>query len=822
VLNSDIERIDDFPVVPDIRDFDRSSGILLERLIFNYRWVILVGCALVTLVLGFMASRLVLNASFDKMIPQNHPYIKNYMANKKDLRAFGNAILVVVENTKGDIFNPEYLDALMRINDELFLMSGVDRPWVRSLWTPTVRWIEITEEGFVGGPVMPMAYDGSQESLEQLKQNIARAGILDKLVARDMKSSMVFVPLMENDPETGKRLDYGKFTRQLDELRQRYEAEGKGSIKIHITGFAKIVGDLIEGLRQMMVFFGLAVLICAVVIFFYTHCVRSTIVLIACALCAVLTQLGIVSSMGFELDPYQVLVPFLVFAIGASHGAQKMNGIMQDIGRGTHKLVAARYTFRRLFRAGLMAILADAVSFAVLMFIDIPVIRDLVMTASIGVGILIFQVLILLPVVLSFTGVSPSAAKRSLAMENISSSGDGGASGALYRFLVHFTERRWAIGAIAVAAVITGIGFVISQDLQIGDVNPGAPELRPDSTYNRDSAFVNAKYGQSSDQFAVIVKTPIDGVIQYPSLIEIDRLSWALKQTPGVLGVTTLADAVRQTTAGTYDGSTKWLTISRNQEILNYGANRSIENNPDLVNPDLTFTPVIAYLSDHKAATLDGVAQAAEAFAKMHNDKDLQFVLAAGSAGIDAATNHVVRETKQTMMLLVYTVVGMLCLIAFRSWRATIVALIPLMTSSILCEAIMVKLGIGLKVATLPVIALGVGIGVDYSLYLMSVFIKHLRSGLSIREAYWRALRFTGKVVFLVGMTMAFSVITWAWSPIKFQADMGILLTFMFIWNMIGALVLVPALSLFILGSKMGVQAGDARVALSGNVSNKL
>ena len=60
-------------------------------------------------------------------------------------------------------------------------------------------------------------------------------------------------------------------------------------------------------------------------------------------------------------------------------------------------------------------------------------------------------------------------------------------------------------------------------------------------------------------------------------------------------------------------------------------------------------------------------------------------------------------------------------------------------------------------------------------------------------------MQFTGKVVALVGITLAAGVVTWAFSPIKFQADMGILLTFMFVWNMIGALVLIPALSHFLL-----------------------
>ena len=133
---------------------------------------------------------------------------------------------------------------------------------------------------------------------------------------------------------------------------------------------------------------------------------RSTALVVACSLVAVVWQLGLVALFGFELDPFSILVPFLVFAIGVSHGAQKMNGIMQDIGRGTHKLVAARYTFRRLFLAGLTALLADAVGFAVLMVIDIPVIRDLALTASIGVAVLIFTNLLLLPVLLSYTGVS--------------------------------------------------------------------------------------------------------------------------------------------------------------------------------------------------------------------------------------------------------------------------------------------------------------------------------------------------------------------------------------------------------------------------------
>ncbi len=806
--------LDQMPVVRKLADFNRNSGSKLERLVFNNRLVFVVVCALATLAFGyFAATKLVLNASFEKMLPQGQPYIQNYLTYKTELRGLGNALRVVVENTDGDIFDPQYLDALKNINDELFLTPGVDRAWVKSLWTPAVRWTEVTEEGFRGGPVMPDAYDGSQKSVEQLRQNIARSGIVGGLVANNFKSSMIFVPLLDKDPATGKGIDYREVSKVLEEkIRAKYELakaagdkeSAKGAppkIKVHVIGFAKLIGELIGGLIKVMMFFAIAALIATGIIYMYTRCVRSTALVIACSIVAVIWQLGIVALLGFELDPFSILVPFLVFAIGVSHGAQKMNGIMQDVGRGTHKLVAARYTFRRLFLAGVTALMADAVGFAVLMVIDIPVIKDLALTASIGVAVLIFTNLLLLPVLLSYTGVSPRAAEHSLREEKEETRGRG--LGKIWTFLDKFTTRRWAVGAIGVSALLTVIGFAASVNLKIGDLDPGAPELRPDSRYNRDNAFITANYALSSDQFAVIVKTGNEGCLEYQTLIDADRLGWALRQIPGVQTTVSLTDAARQVTAGSFEGNPKWLTINRNQEILNYAAQQASTNSPDLFNRTCSVMPVIAYLADHKAETLDRVVAAAEEFAQAHNSADRTFLLAAGSAGIEAATNIVVRKSWYEMLLYVYAAVIVLCFITFRSWRAVIVAVVPLMVTSILCEALMVGLGIGVKVATLPVIALGVGIGVDYALYLLSVQLAQQRKGLPLAAAYKKAVQFTGKVVALVGVTLAAGVITWAWSPIKFQADMGILLTFMFLWNMIGALVLIPALSHFLLPTRV-------------------
>jgi len=455
------------PVVKDIKDFDSGSGNRLERAVFNYRKIMVLFCALVTLVLAWQMAHIGFNASFEKMLPHGHPYIKNYLANKHELPGLGNSIRVAVENTEGDIFNPDYLETLRQINDELFLTPGVNRAWVKSLWSPSVRWTEVTEVGFEGGPVMPPTYDGSQLGIEQLKQNIIRAGIVGSFVATDLKSSMIMVPLLDVDSATGKKLDYNTFSKTLE---QNIRSKENATTKIHIIGFAKLVGDLIDGLMLVILYFAAAAVVATIIIYIYTRCVRSTALVILCSIVAVIWQLGIVTTLGFELDPYSILVPFLIFAIGVSHGVQKMNGIMQDVGRGTHRLVAARYTFRRLFLAGLTALLADAVGFAILMLIDIPVIKDLALTASVGVAVLIFTNLLLLPVLLSFTGVSEKAAKLTLQVEDKENKGGG----ALWSLLDRFTERRWATIAISVSVILAIIGFIITFNLKIGDLDPGA------------------------------------------------------------------------------------------------------------------------------------------------------------------------------------------------------------------------------------------------------------------------------------------------------------------------------------------------------------
>lgn len=772
-----------------------GQGGKLENLIFGSRWVILIFCTLFTAVMLYQASGLRLTASFEDMIPTEHPYIQNYLQTEDDVYGLGNAVRVTVVNRQGSIYDADYMAVLRQISDEAFLLPGTDRSGVKSLWTPNTRWTGVTEVGLEGGPVVPNNYDGSAPSIEELRANVERSGLVGQLVGFDRSSSIIFIPLSDTDPNTGEALDYAEFAERLEDIRRRYAS---ANIDIRITGFAKIVGDLMDGLQAILLFFVASILIATAFLFGYSRCVRSTLAVVGCSLIAVVWQLGLLPALGYTLDPYSVLVPFLVFAIGMSHGAQKMNGIMRDLSLGASRLEAARFTFRRLFKPGFTAILSDALGFAVLMIIGIAAIQHLALAASIGVLVLILTQLILLPVILSFIGVSPKACARAQARAKAETEPGGRPS--LWRGLSHFATSRWATGIVAAHLVIGAVAFVVGLDVQIGDVHPGAPELRADSRYNRDEAFMAEHYGASTDIFAVLVKTPDGACSNYDTLMRMDALEWKLQSLPGVESTASLASMARYVLAGLNEGHPKWLELLPNQSMLNFVT----ANAPrEYYNIQCNTMPVLAYLEDHKAETLRLVAETAEHFAREQSTEDAQFLLAAGNAGIQAATNQVVERADKNMLFLVYGAVILLSLITFRSWRAVLCAILPLIFVSILCKALMTLLGIGVKVATLPVIALGVGIGIDYALYVMSALLVHLRRGADIQYAYYRALLVTGRVVLLTGCMLAIAVLTWLLSPIKFQADMGLLLAFMFIGNMIGSLVLLPALAYFIMPRHM-------------------
>lgn len=754
---------------------------LAEHILFSYRIPVMLFFAVLSVFFAYQAAQLRPDASFQKMVPVTHPFIANYLRYENELRPLGNVLRIAVHNKNGTIYDKAFLDKLRLITDEVFYIPGVDRGNLSSIWTPNVMWRQVTEEGLRMGPVIGQGFEGTPEQIEQVRKNVKQSGRIGSLIANNEQSAIILAPLLEVDPETGQKLSYGLLSQRVEELvRKKYEDD---QISIHITGFAKVVGDLIEGSKAIAGFFAITFVLTVLLLFAYSRCWKSTLVTIFCCSLAVIWHLGMVSLMGFGLDPYSILVPFLTFAIGVSHAIQNVRTMAAERFQGASKMEAAKATFNLLFVPGSVALLADAVGFSTLLVIEIGVIRELAISASVGVAVIIFTKMFLLPILMSYADVTPMGLRQVAKQE----AGDHKVS----RLLSRLTEKKVATGAALAAGALLAVAMVMSSGLKIGDLDPGAPELRPDSRYNKDVKFLVENYSTSSDVFVVMVETPEGECGAYPVAQAVDRFQWTMENVQGVEGSISLFTVMKQIIAGFNGGNPKWLSITRDRFISN-GAHKSIPTT--LYNAQCSMTPVVLFLSDHKAETLERVVAAAEAFAKDNNSDAAKFTLAAGNSGIEAATNIVVEQAQKLMLLLVYSIIGVLVWWEFKSFKVMLAIMIPLFITEVLCKVIMVQLNLGIKVATLPVIALGVGIGVDYGIYIYNRLESFLQKGLNFKEAYFETLRSTGVAVALTAVTLALGVFTWAFSAIKFQADMGLLLAFMFLWNMVGAVVLIPAL----------------------------
>lgn len=775
-----------------------------EGILFGSKKIILLLIVLITGFMAYMASQLQVDAGFKKQLPLDHEYMQTFLQYEEDFGG-ANRVLVALVDESGDMFNDQFFKKLEKVTDQVFFIPGVSRASVKSIFTPNVRFVEVVEDGFAGGNVIPSDFKPSPEAYQVVQANIVKSGVLGRLVAEDFNGAMVWADLLENDPQTGEKIDYNAIAEQLEKIRTDYEGDGQ---TVHIIGFAKIVGDISAGAVSVLYFFALAIFITAIMLFIYSKHWKLTLYPILCSIIAVIWQLGFLKILGMGIDPMNILTPFLVFAIGVSHGVQMISGWTDQLihQNGKHDANrAARGAFCALLAPGVIALLSDTIGFATIYFINIRIIQELAITATIGVALIIITNLVLLPLLLSgikmknFEGFCAKCERNSQ-------------QGGVWHGLAKFAKNPLAGVAVVVAVVLFGFAYIKGQEMQIGDSQAGVPELRPDARYNQDAHTISSEFSLGVDMINVIAETTPNACTEnYGAMENIDRFAWHMSNVEGVQKVLTLSQIAKIITAGWNEGNIKWRALSRNNYVMRQSLS-GIDTDTGLLNRDCSAMPVTIFTEDHKATTINNVVSAVKAYqaenpAALDEEGNLKpgqvkFRLATGNAGVMAATNDVVKGAQMPMLFMVYGAIILLCLITFRSFAGTISIVLPLFLVSTLAYALMAVLGIGLKVNTLPVVALGVGIGVDYGIYIFSKLQTLLRQGASLFDAYKETLQLTGKAVLFTALTLGIGVGTWLFSDLKFQADMGILLSFMFILNMVGALLLLPALAYWLMPKK--------------------
>ena len=760
----------------------------VSAVIFDRRRMWLVIFAVMTALFAASASRLVVDAGFNKMVPLKHPYMKVYREYEK---VFGgaNRIAIAIVQKDGDIYNKEFMAKLKGLTDDIFLLNGVDRPSVKSLFTPNTRFIEVIEEGFAGGNVIPATFQGTDADLAQVRANVNKSAEVGRTVATDFSGALVAAGLMEIDPQTGRKLNYFEVAAELEALRAKYQGERHS---LHIIGFAKAVGDIRDGARGVITFFGVAFVITLALMLWFVKDVKLTLIALVVAMMPVLWLLGTLPVLGYGIDPLSILVPFLIFSIGVSHAVQMTKTWEREVVSGVDSLTAARRSFAKIFIPGTLALLTNVLGFAVIMLIPIDIVRELGITASLGVGWMIVTNKMLLPILLSYLRMSKAALAREAYQE--------GAVHRFWRVAARGVERRRATVIVAIAGVILLGGLLQAHNLKVGDYGIGVPELRPDSRYNLDNRKIIEKFAIGVNTLGVVAQTKgVQGACtQYDVMSTIYAFDWYMQNVPGTQSVISLPGLARVVNAGFNEGNIKWRQLPRDPQVMAQGVT-PIDTATGLLNPDCSAMQVLINTTDQQGETIAGLVREVKSFAAKNNSARLELKLATGNMGVTAATNEAVDKARWEMNFAIFGALMVMCLITFRSLRATLCILIPLAIVSVLCEALMPALGIGLKVSTLPVIALGVGVGVDYGIYLYDRIEVHLEEGKALSQAFFEALNERGTAMVFTAVTMTIGVGTWAMSALKFQADMGILLAFMFFLNMLGALFLLPALAAFLL-----------------------
>ncbi|VWB51018.1 efflux RND transporter permease subunit [Burkholderia lata] len=757
----------------------------LERLFFGHRAIVLAAIGLFTVAMAVFALQLRMDAGFEKQMPIGHEYIRTFQQYRNDLLG-ANRITVVVRAKHGSIWTPDGLTRLYKVTQAVTYLPNVDRIGVRSLWTSNAFVNEITDEGFRAEPIISGTITPDQLTpaiVEKIRRATTLGGYVGTLVSHGEDSAMITAELNERD-SAGKVLDYVAFNHLLEQkIRQPFEDAG---YDVQIIGFAKQIGDIADGAKAVLGFCAIALLLTALAVYWYCHSLRFTVLLIACSLTSLVWQFGTLKLLGFGLDPLAVLVPFLVFAIGVSHGVQQVNFIVREISHGHSSYEAARRSFSGLLVPGVLALITAFVSFITLLLIPIPMVRELAITASLGVAYKIVTNLILLPVAASCFNFTKRYADSALKR--------GERRSAWLRPLARIAQPKYAGATVALTLVVFALAAWQSRDRVIGTLQPGAPELRADARFNRDATSISGSYDMGLDWLTVAIESAGKACDNPAVGLYEDDFAAAMRTEPGVVSVQSYSGMLRAYNQGYNEDYPKMNVVPIAPE--NYGAvSVDVGRVKGFMKADCTMSAVHLFLTDHKATTINRILDDVKQYRASHPFPGITVRLAAGNAGVLAATNEEVAGSELPMMLYVYGAILILVFLAYRDWRAMIACCAPLSVATFIGYWFMKELQIGLTVATLPVMVLAVGIGVDYAFYIYNRLQVHLASGQTIVKAVQHALLEVGVATIFTAITLAIGVATWSFSALKFQADMGKLLAFMFLVNLLMAMTALPALA---------------------------
>ncbi len=769
---------------------DKKSS--LGEFFVGRRYLIMIIVGLLTAMFLYgVTQRLSIQVLLEELIPPNHPFVKLHGEYEG---AYGgtSSVMIAVVVKDGDIFNPATLQKIKRINDELFFYKDIRRSFIYSIAQRKSK----VAKGHAGGMVDVSALmwpeiDTSPQGIARLKQNIYTSDLYNGvLVSKDGTAALIMADCWSN-------IDYNAFFDFIQNLKQNEEDD---NTSIHVAGRPMLLGWIFHFMPKVYIILALTVLVIIIAVVSHFKNIVVIIPLLALALSTV-WGFGMISLIGINFNPLMVVLAVLVAARAHSHSVQTTRRYLEELHlAGGDRVKAAAKTLDGIFLASLAAIVTDAAGFSVLILARIPMVQRIAILCAFWVVSILLISSIIGPILCIYMPIPKNLKQYDFAY----SAGKSGKR-TIMDIAADMCLGRSSIVIVVVMILIGLFAGTYDAKLKVGDTFPGSPILWPDSRYNQDCKMINEKFDNAgTDMINVIVEGAEDWTIQEPAVMKrIDRYTrYITHKHPDVVGGTqTVAKIVKTMNKEFHEGDVRYQSIPDDKRLISnlmffYQMAGDPGDYTTLFEGRYKHTVIRVFLKDHTGDTLRKVvASTQEFFESQEPIKGVTFRYAAGYGGILAATNQEIAWSQTGTLLLVFLTVFVFCGLAYRSIVASILLCIPLLVANLVAFAYMVLKDIGLDVNVLPVSAVGIGVGVDYGIYILSRMEEEFKN----TGGDWKAMTHTtlnsaGKGVVITAVTVIVPVLLWPLlADLKFQAEMGLLLSFIMFFDMLGALLFLPA-----------------------------
>jgi len=771
----------------------------LERILFANRAAVLWFMAGITLVTLIAATRLEVGTDFDRTLPADHPFVETFKT-YRDESPLAREIGIGVRFEAGTVWSRDGLSVVSEIEAILARLDQIEDGSIVSILSPYA--VTADADGRLR-TVPRLISEGvdlealGQEDIALARRQAQALNLVGPMVTPSGDATLIRV-LIESPG--GAAPDYFRLAEDLERaVRAPYRGQG---VEIAIAGFPKRVGDTAAAARQSIPFFFLALTITAVVVFLFCRSISLTALAVLCSLISVVWQFGLLQLFGFVFDPTTLLVPFIIYAIGVSHGVQQINLIAREVCWGESAEGAARKSFRMLFIPGALALVTDAAAFAGLALIPIPILRDIALLAALGILLKVASNLILLPLMASYVRFGERY------VEHMSRSGEQRL--VFMNRLAGVVRPRNAFLIVGVAALFGALAYFGAQERTIGDFRPGAGELAASSPYNRDARALAERFGFGGEAFAVYVSGApgMCGTQEARTLVQ--ESGATLTGVPGLRDVATLpaleASGRFEASLALRDAPPPQGPIStppRQGGVAGVDPVITLAAEPirasAIVGKQCSWLAALAFSDDRSYTMLSRLSEAGASLRMSEGPQVLgepiRVEAGGGVLGLQAALTEVIERSEPWALAYVFIAIALIVGLAYRDWKAAICCLAPLGLATLFGLWFMAVFDVAITEATLPVLLLSVGIGVDYAFYFYNRLQVHLGNRYDMIDSFTQAMEEAGLAVVITGLTLAAGVLVWSLSALQFQADMGFLLAVMLVMNTLAAITVLPALA---------------------------